>query len=423
MSYANGAIKTMYIDPVSFVPNGRCAFELDATKLAYLPNMRLLNLGCDNATGPLDYSRGLGAVALIKNCRLMDARTEISALRNVAPYAFFKNMNRSNSINKSNDSFYKRNSLGYDINGLNNNIEHIYNSGKSDTAASGATATAYVDLRELLPALGGGGLPVLPSSVFSNLRIEIEFDANRANQILVTNNSAVTMLRPILAVDYIDDMAVAQPLMDMLDKGIVWNEIQWDNFLIPAVDTSGGGWANDKVAIQTRTNQSMGFKGKSLNRLLIQKQLVDRTQEVTGGNNVNGFGAIASSQALLNETTQVNLNGKPIWSGVNGVNRPNAMLGTVVDAYDELQSFPGSNLYLWNQQGNLNTDTFTGGQAAWSCCEVGARVAELQVTISRNNVKDTGARTPTNSAIQVNLYGEVLKAITFQNGGYSVMFA
>ena len=90
MSYSNGAIKTMYIDPVSFVPNGRCAFELDAKKLAFLPNMRLLNLGADNATGQTGYSTGLGAVALIKNCRLMDARTELSALRNVAPFAFSK---------------------------------------------------------------------------------------------------------------------------------------------------------------------------------------------------------------------------------------------------------------------------------------------------------------------------------------------
>ena len=422
MSYSNGAIKTMYIDPVSFVPNGRCAFELDATKMAYLPNMRLLNLGCDNNTGATNYSEGLGALALIKNCRLMDARTEISALRNVAPYAFFKNMNQSNDINKSKDSYLKRSNLGYDINGLTNNVEHIYETGQSNTAASGDTDTAYVDLREILPALGTNGLPVLPSSVFSNLRLEIEFDANVANQILGVNNVVIDMLRPVLAVDYIDDINVAQPLIDMLDKGVVWNEIQWDNFLIPAVDTSVAGWANDKVATQTRTNQSMGFKGKSLGRLLIQKQIVDRTQEITT-NDVNGFGAIASSQAVLQETTQVNLNGKPIWSGVNGINRPNAMLGTVVDAYDELQCFPGSNLYLWNQQGNLNTDPDTGGQASWSCCEVGARVAELQVTISRQNVKDTGPRTPTNAALQVNLYGEVLKAITFQNGGYSVMFA
>ena len=419
MSYSNGSIKTQYLDPVSFTPN-RCAFELDATKLAYLPNMRLLNLGCDNDTGSTSYALGLGAVSLIKNCRLMDARTELSALRNVAPYAFFKNMNRSNDINKSNDSYYKRNQLGFEISGLNNKVDHLHESGDSDTAASGNTTTAYLDLREILPVLKA--IPVLPSQTFKNLRLEIEFDINVANQIMEKTNVAITMLRPILALDYIDDMNLVKPLTDMLDKGVTWNEIEWDNFLIPAVDTSGAGWANDKVATQSRTNTSMGFKGKSLNRLLIQKQLIDRTQEVTG-TDVQGFGAIASSQAVLQEATQVNLNGKPIWSGTQGINRPNAMLGTVVDAYDELQSYPGSNLYLWDASTQLNADPNQVGQAAWSCCEVGARVAELQVSISRQNVKDSGPRTPTNAALQVNLYGEVLKVITFEDGRYSVIYA
>lgn len=420
MSYSSGAVKTMYLDPVSFVPNGRCAFELDSKHLVYLPNMRLLNLGCDNDTTAHSYSRGLGAVALVQNCRLLDARTELSALRNVAPYAFFKNMNRSNDINKSNDSYFKRNDLGYEIDGLSNKVNHIYDAGGSDTAASGNTSSAYLDLREILPVLKS--IPVLPTKTFKNLRVEVEFDAKIANQILAVDNVVPNVLRPILAVDYIDDVKIAQPLIDMLNNGIAWNEIEWDNFQIPAVDTSGAGWAAADVATQSKTNTSLGFKGKSLGRLLIQKQLVDRSKEVAA-NVVQGFGAVASSQAVFQEATQINLNGKTVFPGVGGVNRPNAMLGVVVDAYDELQSFPGSNLYKWDKQADLNTDPNFGGQAAWSCCEIGARVAELQVSISRQNNKDTDARNPTNAALQVNLYAEVLKALAFENGGYSVVYA
>tara|TARA_R110002153_G_scaffold20301_2_gene69179 strand:+ start:391 stop:1653 length:1263 start_codon:yes stop_codon:yes gene_type:complete len=420
MSYSDGAIKTMYLDPVSFVPNGRASFELDAKHLAYLPNMRLLNLGADNATGQTGYSLGLGAVALIKNCRLMDARTELSALRNVAPYAFFKNVNRSNDINKSNDSYLKRNNLGYEIDGLSNKVSRVYPSGGSDTAASGATDTAYLDLREILPVLKQ--LPVLPSSVFRNLRIEIEFDANPLNQIFDETARVPTILRPILAVDYVDDMKVAKPLMDMLDAGVTWNEIEWDNFQLPAVDTSGAGWDATKVATQSKTNTSMGFKGKSVGRLLIQKQLVDKTKEQNAGA-VLGFGAVASSQSFLQEATQINLNGKSVFPGVGGVNRPNAMLGTLIDAYDELQAYPGSNFYKWNKSDDLLEDGNIGGQTAWSCCEIGARVAELQVSISRQNNKDTDPLAPTNNAIQVNLYAEVLKVITFEGGSYSVIYA
>ena len=166
----------------------------------------------------------------------------------------------------------------------------------------------------------------------------------------------------------------------------------------------------------------MGFKGKSLGRLLIQKQIVDKTKEENGGA-VLGFGGVASSQALLQEATQINLNGKAVFPGVGGVNRPNAMLGTLVDAYDELQAYPGSNLYKWSKSDDLLEDGNIGGQTAWSCCEIGARVAELQVSISRQNNKDTDPLAPTNNALQVNLYAEVLKVLTFEGGGYSVIYA
>ena len=62
MSY-DGSVETMYVDPVSFVPNQRCSFELDGTKLAYGSNMRLLNLGCVSDSAQA-YSKGLGAMAV-----------------------------------------------------------------------------------------------------------------------------------------------------------------------------------------------------------------------------------------------------------------------------------------------------------------------------------------------------------------------
>tara|TARA_R110002096_G_scaffold722_2_gene4124 strand:- start:2915 stop:4162 length:1248 start_codon:yes stop_codon:yes gene_type:complete len=414
MSYSNGAVKTQYIDTTTFVPNQRCSFEINVKSLALLPNMRLLNLGCDNDTGATPYSQGVGAVSLIRNIRLMDARTEISGMRNVTPYAFFKNMNRSNEINTSQDSYFKRNRLGYEVNGLNNKIGHLYEVGDSNTAASGATATSYLDLRELLPALKS--LPLLPTGVFSNLRLEIEFESRVSQQILLKDNVVPTILRPILAIDYVDDPNVIKPMMNMLMAGVDWHEIEWDNFQIPAQGSATG-----TVKTQSKTNSSMGFRGKTLKRLLIQKQLVDRTPTVSA-QTVLGFGGVASSQALLQEALQINLNGKTVFPGVNGVNRPNAMLGVVVDAYDELQSYPGSNLYKWSKQAELNTDANFGGQNAWSCCEIGAQVADLQVTLSRQNVYDTDALNPTNAALQINLYGEVHKAITFNDGSYAITY-
>ena len=44
--YFDSSIQTEYLDPVSFVPGLRCRFELDGTKMAYLSNMRLLDIKC-----------------------------------------------------------------------------------------------------------------------------------------------------------------------------------------------------------------------------------------------------------------------------------------------------------------------------------------------------------------------------------------
>mgnify|MGYP006409957955 FL=1 len=82
MSYNNGSLSTEYIDPSIFVPGQRCVFELDGSKLGYATNMRLLDLGAVS-DGAHDYNRLLGCVSLIKNIRLMDGRTELSALRTI----------------------------------------------------------------------------------------------------------------------------------------------------------------------------------------------------------------------------------------------------------------------------------------------------------------------------------------------------
>ena len=415
MSYNNGAIETEYIDPVSFTTS-RCAFELNPTRLGILPNMRLLNVGCTNATGVSIYARGLGAAALIRNVRLLDGRTELSCLRNVAPYIQFKNMNRSNDINKSNDSYLKRSRVGFEINGVNNEIQHLYDTGSSTTVADGNTATAYLDLRELLSILNV--VPVLPTSVFKNLRLEVEFNTNNTTaQIISNNNYATTALRPVLAYDYVSDPRILAPLTERLENGVQWSEIEWDNYVVPAV-TLGG----DTEAVQTTSNQSLGFIDKRVGRLVVIKTLVNPALEVTAGNLVQGFGGVASSQAVRQQTLQVRLNGKSVFPGANGVNRPNEMLGVVVDAYGDMQAYPGSNLYQWDQATNLISPDELSGQSAYAACAVNARVADLQMVLQRTNNQDTSAKSATNDALQINLYAEIAKVITFAADSYSVMY-
>tara|TARA_R110001632_G_scaffold46156_1_gene117353 strand:+ start:951 stop:2213 length:1263 start_codon:yes stop_codon:yes gene_type:complete len=416
--YFDGSVETQYLDPVSYVPNGRCAFELDGDKMAYLSNMRLLDIGVV-AGVQTNYSKGLGAMALIKNIRLMDARTELSALRNPAQYLFFKNANRSNAINKSNDSYLKRNALGLEIQATDGKLAHIYASGPADTTEQ-TTNKGYLDLREVFPILNV--LRVLPTQIFRNLRIEVEFDANILNQILVDNSIAITTLRPVLAVDHINNaVLVNQEINSLMKSGVIWDEILHDNWTIPAVDTTA--YAPADVATQNASNQSLAYKGKIVERLLICKQLQNRALSIGGGNAVLGFGGVASSYAVLNQTTQYRVNGRNIIPGFNGVNRPNERLGMLSDEWGSVNGFIGSNLYKWSNRADSLADPNEAGQMSWDCVRLGQRVADLQVQIQRTNQRDADALAPTNEALTINAYGECKKAMAIMASGYNIVFA
>ena len=415
MAY-NGSVETEYIDPVSFVPNQRAAFELDGTKLSYGSNMRLLNIGVVSGTQQ-DYSAGLGAMSVIRSIRLMDARTELSSIRNVPQYLFFKNCNRTNATNKSEDSYLKRNQLGFEINSEDNKVSHIYSPGRADTTAE-TTSLGYLDLREVLPILNQ--LTILPTQIFKNLRIEIEFDGRQTSQILGDVSVGITVQRPILAVDVNSNPAAVEAAVSQVsEEPIMWQEIENDNFVMNAVDTTGFG--NAETAVQTTVNQSLGFKGKFVERLLITKQIQDKSKELNG-NDVLGFGAIASSQAVLNEKVQINLNGNPILPGFQGMTRPNEILGMLSDEWGSINAYPGSNLYAWSSTPNVLDDANTGGQQSFICVRLGARVAQLQTSISRTNNRDTNNKSATNDALNVNLYAEVSKMLNVTKNGYRIVY-
>ena len=418
MTY-NGSVETMYIDPVSFVPNQRCAFELDGTKLAYGSNMRLLNLGVVSNTAQ-DYSQGLGAMALIRNIRLMDGRTELSSIRNVAPYMFFKNCNRTNATNKSEDSFLKRNQFGFEIAADDNKVSHTYSPGRANTTPE-TTELAYLDLRELFTILNQDAMSLLPTSIFKNIRIELEFDGKASNQILGETDATFDIQRPILAVDVVSNMAAVQAAVSQISSApIMYQDIEQDNYTMNAVDTSG--FTIAQTATQSAVNQSLGFKGKYVERLLITKQIQNKLLERNGAS-VLGFGALASSQAILNEQVQITLNGSPILPGFQGMTKPNEILGMLSDEWGSINAYPGSNLYAWSKTGANLDDANTGGQQSFICVRLGARVAQLQTSISRTNNRDTTAKAATNAALNINLYGEVSKMLNVTKNGYRVVYA
>ena len=432
MSYEEGSVKTEYIDPVIFVPNQRCTFELDGSKMAYLPSMRILNLGVITGGGNRNsYNRLLGACSVIKNIRLLDGKTELSALRNPSQYLAFNNSMRTNADNKSSASFLKETQLGFECSTISQKLSHVYPPPGSEPIATGKfNGLGYLDVREVFSLLNS--LPLLPTATFRNLKIEIELQAQ--GEVLITTSTDNTVVRPILAVDYIDDERLMMPMMKMFQqRGARWNEIETDR-----INIAGRNAASQPAGtVQSIQNQSQGFIGKRVNKLLLVKTLVNSGEAQNAAVQM-GFGN-AGSVAVLSQKTQYRLNGRNVYPGFEGVSRPNERLGILTDEYGSQQSYPGSMQYKWsNADVLMQTGAQAGanqpasgkafcGQLSYDCVRVGARVADLNISISRVFDADAGtaatAPASTNLALNVFMFGEVDKQLVLRrDGSYAISY-
>jgi len=429
-SYNNGDLKTEYIDPQVFVPNGRASFDLDASKLAYLPNMRLLNVGITSTADT--YNRLVGSMSVIRNIRLLDGRTELSALRNPSPYLGFKSQQRTNADNKSSSSWFKNSMAGLEISEADEKLGHLFTHHNTNVGQPGdaaGTRVGYLDLREVFPILNS--LPCLPTDVFPNLRIEVEFQTSAAAQVVNTTSVAdAVTVRPILAVDCIENPDLVRALSKSLkDQGARWLEIEHDRFNIPTNTAGANG-------VQPINAQSMGYIGKRVERLLMVKNLqaVGDTVMATGSH-VMGYGN-ASSQAFQDQETQVRLNGKNVFPGFGGITRPNERLALISDEYGSCSSYPGAVFYNWSNADvlmklgtgyQLSGKAFAG-QLSYDCVRIGARVADLQIQISRTGDGGTSggdlAPRATNLACNVNMYAEVDKSLVMgRDGQYRIVYS
>lgn len=434
-SYNNGDLHTEYIDPQIYVPNGRASFDLDASKLAYLPNMRLLNVGVTSNAASA-YNRLVGSMSVIKNIRLLDGRTELSALRNPVPYLGFKAQQRTNADNKSSASWLKNSTTGLEINSINGQVSHIYSNAVTDTgqpsAATSPTNVGYLDLREVFPILNA--LPCLPSAVFSNLRIEVEFQTGLSDMITRSTTKVNTSVRPILAVDVVESPELVAALTRGLkDQGARWQEVEHDRFNILANGAAAG-------VKQVTSQQSMGFIGKRVERLLMVKTLTNGSATAPNGAVVSdiqmGYGN-AGSVAFQAQETQVRLNGKNVFPGFGGITRPNERLGLVSDEYGACSAYPGSVFYSWSNIDDLVTmgdadpqdkGKAFSGQLSYDCVRIGAVVADLQIQISREADGDAGSATTaprvTNLPVNVNLYAEVDKSLVMgRDNSYRITYS
>jgi len=420
--YSDENVKTRYLDPKIYVEakngGGRCTFELDANEAAYLPNLRLTNVGI-TISATSDYNKQLGALALIKNIRLMDGKVVLSQVNEFRYHRGFINVNKPNSVCEAVSSKLECSALGFSQNGTTFKVDRIAEVLKADTnspeSAANATNCAWLDLREVFPMLNS--VTHLPTAVFNNLRLEIELDTTPTNQIATTSVQTNTSVRPILAVDVLENPVIVDKMNERLN-GASWLEVEHDQFRIPATATNGG--AADQLAEQSVNVKLNGFNNKRLERLLIVKAIAPALENNAGA--VRGLG-MYSSQACFRQELQYRVNGRNVLPALDtkGNNRRLAM---IVDNYGDCFSYIGSNQYGGNNASELNDARDLLGQLDYMGCYIGEYINDLQLIYKRTGLQDATAKRPTTEDLTAHVYGETRKILQLQKGGmYRIAYA
>ena len=388
--YSDQTIKTTYLDPRIYVENSRATFELDASEAAYLPDMRLTFVGA-KGTIASTYNKLAGALSMVRNFTLYDGKQVLSQLNRANFYNGFLNQNKTNAVNEKVGSVLE--------------------------TTNATTESAWIDLRQIFPILAQ--MSHLPTSMFKNLRVVIEYDMS--DQVSNATNNVLTSLRPILAVNVLTNPKVVDALNKNM-SAISWLEVEHDQFVIPQSTNNGG--AGDQNVEQPVTVKLNGYNAKRMERMLIVKEITNSALEVSG-TAVQGYGKF-SSQAVFKQKFQLRINGRNIFPRANGIAGNNEMLAHVAETYGDCSAYPGSNQYGQDISTIVGLGRPALGQLAYIGCYVGQEISDLQIDYARTGLQDagnTGGKKSTTDALTCHVYGEVRKLLMPNaNGTYTIAY-
>ena len=414
-------INSLYIDPVNHNDN-RTEFRLGDKGEFYLPNMCLLNIGT-KAAAPTAYNKGSGVLGIIKDIYLYDGKTELSSTKGVHTWLTWKNLNNTPSYNVNFGSHYNENSVGL-VNQLEKDLEVPFVPEEANTADNTTTQGSLM-LKDVFPFLNAlnmnGG--ILPAKVMPNLRIVIEYNSDNKLILGADNVNLTGIVQPLLKVNVVDDEAgkdIIDAGMSLFSNPINWMENERDEYVL--VDAGNAG-ANQGVEV-VNTKKVNGFNNKNVRNILMIKQL-NTPDNAFDTNAAIGY-ANNASVGFFRGKYQVRCNGNDLFPR-DGIVGDNERLGMLYDLYGDLNAVPYGNTQA--QLPVLGEDALFGvqargrmGQNDYVAFRIGRVVQDLQFTIKRTTLEDAGAYRPESAAVNVILYGEVMKQLVVEGGEYNLSY-
>tara|TARA_R110000796_G_scaffold10915_1_gene36562 strand:- start:2977 stop:4341 length:1365 start_codon:yes stop_codon:yes gene_type:complete len=446
------------IDPVYFNNKSRAEFRLDHHDVAYLSSGCYLSLGA-HATNALltevNYNRRAGVAGLVRSLRLLDGATVLAQLDNAGSWMAFRGLNKDNA-----DAFSKKmmpcSATALMQNGIANYLVQETISTADEATQRGqpgiseATCSlGYIAITEFLKELET--LRVLPTRVFTNLRLVVEFSTDLTAMLQQQSSNAgaavsnLEQVRPILVVESVSDPAVIQSMIaDM--SNVRMDCIESDQFALASV----------AAGRQSVSQQLRGFNSKIVNRLLIVNQPTSNTDGILqtaedGTEAVNPTVALDSGRlnSLVQNQLTINarVNGSNVFQGQGlGFDTTqtgtvgcgtNHRLGTLTDTWGDVAICAGGNscglvFTGLNDEGTINNllgvnmgQFFYGSD--YTGFRVMDRVSHLEIDYGRSFVVGGGANNIMNSstpnqALNVIVYAEIPKVVQIQNGSYRVAY-
>lgn len=411
MSYSS-SIKTDYIDPDFFQDKKRCVFKLDiGNETVYLSNLRLINLGiildpANNAQGSgYLYNPIAGAYVLIKSIQLLSGNEVIEEKREFSSFVSFMNYNNSNENNRSLNKWVNKSNLGFELaGGLNDQPGYApYYPGKNifNAADNGTERNlAWLNLRKVFSFLQN--VEYLDTKKLNKLRLVVEFETESvyatvpANTFNLTANDSINP--PLLCADVVlnADNNLTTPNV------VEYTPLEVDRVIIPELS----GALTDTGVEQKLKFRMNGFNNKTLNRMLMVN-----TPTTSNFSGITKY----MSEHQLNQKIQVAVNGRNRlpFDGITKTNQRLRLLNETwgeCDTFDGLVSMNGSCVAIYTPELIGTLDYFS--------LNIGEKVEDLQVEFTRTCANDSGGvnnENQVNQAVELKMYAEVQKVLTFDN--------
>ena len=425
--FYNSAIKSQIIDPVSDRKNFQTEFRLNERDTVYLSNMRLANLGVisDDQEDTLTYNKLTGAYGVIKKLTLYDDNTVLSTVNDFNRHIAFMNKMDSNDKQMSVNFKLNQSNLGFVLDGsdseLNSklHLELIHQQTDTISDDEATTGKAWLSLYDTFDFLKQS--PYLPTQVYKNLRLVIEYDTKKSSFALQKAPNYTTTA-PILMVDsLVESDATNKIAMEYMKQTLNWVDVEVDRVVVPSMSPT---------VLEPSATQKQSFNINSFNNKFVEKINVSvvPTVEATYSNgdfyrDYSNMGSLS----MLGQAQNLVING--VQKYTEDINTPAKRAALVVDTYPNYH-LPLSNDFHreFTQQGLIEDKRDVMNTADYFCSKVGARISELVHTFQRVSQHEAGAESQSSSLFNQQLYlhieGTVRKQLVFmKDGTYRVLYA